>query len=264
MSARKKGSTKPNQSNSSRNSSQGLFLKQRSLSQKSKSPTNIKNSKRKHTSASILEKKPDYMQTFIKKNSKKGSFTCLYCSKNGDHTGWVEYADDHIETKMHENKTPTGEKEKLKTLKEELAPKKKDKFKDTQSKEERDQDQMTKHYLEFLAFGLKENFSFSQISQLGKFLQSFLKPETLKIFKRFSFDREEISLVSRDCFRECLLENLKSKLEQKKYSFVIDSATFGGESACALTAKHLETIEQEDKSKDTYQTQGYWNSYYGG
>jgi len=109
------------------------------------------------------------MQIFIKKNSKKGSFTCLYCSKDGDHTGWVEYADDHIETKMHENKTLNGEK----ALKEGLVQKKKDEFKDTQSKEERDQDQMAKHYLSFLAFELKKTSLFLKYHCLGIFFKVF-------------------------------------------------------------------------------------------
>ena len=229
--------------------------KQRSVSKKDSSPERSPNLRRqgkqssqaissasktrRHTSYDMLDQKPEYLKQVLQKNSTLGSFTCIYCSKPNEHTGWVENAEEHIRSAKHKKKTPIEDQSKLRELLLNLSENTKQKANDN-SDEMRNQS--IKSYLELIAFLVNENLSFSQISNIGKFFKKFINRETLKIFHNFSFDREEISRVVKDCFGENLLKELQEKLEEKPYSFTIDCSKICGENICGLTVKYLDTV----------------------
>jgi len=100
-----------------------------------------------------------------------------------------------------------------------------------------------KAYLKFLRFCLAENFSFNQISSLGKYLKEFVQDYGTSVFSFSSFDREEISKVVSRCFGNTLLEEIKKDLEENKFSFTIDASTIHKENICAITAKYIKKNE---------------------
>ena len=68
----------------------------------------------------------------------------------------------------------------------------------------------------------------------------------LNFFKAHSFDRNFISKIASDCFRPYLLEELKEKLTNNKFSFSIDSSTISGKNLCAIKVKYLQKSYNEE------------------
>lgn len=197
---------------------------------------------------------PDYMRSFIKKG-KEGHGICLLCpiwrpkpeddpTKKGCELA-TENIYDHILTGTHEANTLKGDQDKLDKLKKAIeAHRLKKKAKKAPSEKEK------KNYLEFIAFCLKENLSFSQLSSIGKYLQEMALDKSVNFLKSHSFDEEELSKVSR-CFGTYLLDEIKKDLESTKFSFGLDSSTISGENICALKVRYLQEISESYNSTRT-------------
>ena len=98
---------------------------------------------------------------------------------------------------------------------------------------------------------MTENYSFSQISRLGKFLKN-LHQKGLKFLDGYSFSEQEIYKVATECFWPHLLDNLKEQLSTKPYSVSIDACTICGENIFAIKVKYLEkTYDEEIKEEIT-------------
>ena len=110
-----------------------------------------------------------------------------------------------------------------------------------------------KDYLKFLIFCQKQNFSFQQISSLGKFLHEMAREKRLRFFEESTFHREEISSVAR-CFGKCILKNLENDLKNSPYSFTIDSSTVSRRNISALKVKYLkEDFDEQGIRRTTIQ-----------
>ena len=110
-----------------------------------------------------------------------------------------------------------------------------------------------KDYLKFLIFCQKQNFSFQQISSLGKFLHEMAREKRLRFFEESTFHREEISSVAR-CFGKCILKNLENDLKNSPYSFTIDSSTVSRRNISALKVKYLkEDFDEQGIRRTTMQ-----------
>jgi len=95
-----------------------------------------------------------------------------------------------------------------------------------------------KNYLEFLAFGMKENLSFLQIQALGKFLKEMMVTNKVGFFKNSFFDNEELSEIARG-LGICILEEITEDLSSNKFSFSIDSCTVHNKNICGLKVRYL-------------------------
>ena len=102
---------------------------------------------------------------------------------------------------------------------------------DSEKKEKKDAEM----YLEFLAFTMSQNYSFAQISKLGRFLK-ILKGKGMGFLNRYSFS------VSTECFGPFIVDQLKEQLSTRPYSLSVDASTIGGENILALKVKYLEKI----------------------
>lgn len=196
--------------------------------------------------------KTPYMKTFIMPGSTDVQCKCKYCKDPEDAERkkplemFVESVYGHIDSTGHWMATPTAEKENLEALIKVLKTKTK-KDSTNQRKVVNKEDagkEANRTYLEFLAFAISQNLSFIQISELGSFIQNLIRENRINHLRKASFDRELISLTTRDCFRVTLLDELKEKLKSMRYSLSIDNSTIlAGESFCGLKVKFLEEID---------------------
>jgi len=93
---------------------------------------------------------------------------------------------------------------------------------------------------------MAENYSFAQIARLGDFLKEFIKQNKLGFLQSHSFDEEEISKVSRECFRPFFRQQLKEELSKYHYSLTVDSSTVRGKNIFALKARYVVKEKDED------------------
>ena len=157
-----------------------------------------------------------YMKTFIKKNSKE-SFKCLKCTedtfkKTGKDWMWCENLYPHLSSETHDENAPAKEKKQLEDLldkiNEKYSNKKIGKTNSKENDDEEDLDLNTQKYLEFISFLVSQRLSFSQISQIGKFLQCFAQEDHLEFFLTHYFDEEVILKTISQCFRPILKEDI--------------------------------------------------------
>jgi len=187
-----------------------------------------------------------YMQTFITQGWTEYFAKCMYCKKEMI----VDNIYSHIKSKKHKKRTPSNEIAKLDGLIqaiEEYSSTKKSK-KAEQKVKSQDQERKRieddkKSYLEFLAFAMSEKLSFSQISKIGVFVKNMMKKKSVNFFISQSFDEEEISDVSKECFHSSLLKDIKNQIRTKPYSLIIDNSTICGENYCILQVRYLNEID---------------------
>jgi len=206
----------------------------------------------------ILQSKKIKSNDYIVPSSTQYQFECKFCKK--------QYPEDfspinvkalkvHVRSDKHEIATPKGKYQKeLEVLKfkydEEESAKKRQKPKtqvnaDSEKKEKKDAEM----YLEFLAFTMSQNYSFAQISKLGRFLK-ILKGKGMGFLNRYSFSEKEISKVSTECFGPFIVDQLKEQLSTRPYSLSVDASTIGGENILALKVKYLEKQFDYQKQED--------------
>ena len=192
------------------------------------------------------------LKAFVLPGPNQIEFICKFCeAMYGKEASVLKVKNlrSHVaESDKHEIATPKKYKKDLESLKikyekEELA-RKQNQLKITEKQNQKNFDD-ARNYLEFLAFTMAENYSFDQISRLGKFLKD-MKQRGLSFIERYSFTPQEISKVSSDCFGPFILDKLKEKLEITPYSLSIDSVTVAGENIFALKAKYLEKKLDKD------------------
>jgi len=186
----------------------------------------------------------NYMKLFIKKGSTDYHGECIYCNRDI----LVDNLYDHIKSGKHRNKTDKKEHDDLDGLIKDIndyGNLKKTKKELKKEKELKGNQNDIYNYLEFLAFGMAERFSFSQISKIGLFIKNIIKDNKAGFFKNQSFDEEEISLIARNCFQKSLIEDINKKLESRPFSLIIDNSTISKENYCVLQARFLESINNE-------------------
>jgi len=91
---------------------------------------------------------------------------------------------------------------------------------------------------------MKENFTFLQISSLGKYLKDLVKRKAFKFFERHGFDDEELSRVS-NCFGSSIIDQIKEDLSISPFSLTVDNVTAGGKSMCGLQVRYLKQYGEE-------------------
>jgi len=186
----------------------------------------------------------DYMELFIKKGSTEYHANCEYCNRDI----LVDNLYDHIKSGQHKKKVDEDEYQDLEDLIKAindhgaLRKTKRQLKKEKEVNESKDDD---KNYLEFLAFGMAERLSFSQISKIGLFIKNMIKNNKAGFIKNNSFDEEEISLIARHCFQKSLIEDIHKKLQSRPFSLIIDNSTICKENYCVLQARYLEKINNE-------------------
>jgi len=142
--------------------------------------------------------------------------------------------------KKHEKATPLSERKREGPL-----DKLKAKIEARSTNPERNQakikkhNEETRHFLDFIAFAISENYSFSQIERLGSFLQNSYKKGQLHFLKSSNFQREFISDVCQDCFRPVLLDDIHEHLSKTLYSLSVDNTTVCRENYCGIKVKYL-------------------------
>ena len=195
-----------------------------------------------------LFKESTYMPEFVKEIASDNTLCkCIKCpDSETKKLGKVIIVNNlyaHIKSKQHQINTPTNEKGKLDKLIK-LLDDKKEKTSSDHLEEKETQD--IKNYLHFIAFGISQNLSYSQIQSLGAYLQKASRDRKLGFLKGYSFDEQLISKISQNCFRPLLLGEIKDHLSSQPYSLIIDNVTFSGESFCALKVKYLAKEWNED------------------
>ena len=219
------------------NSSQ--LKKAPSLVEKRKDPNN-KLKKQQNKKRLFLN---NYMCEIIKESKeddKNNKYYCRICPTKPEFNQRSVYR--HIlECETHQNFASSNEHEELKKLIQEKIEKNKAR-KNPKSEENIAN---TKHYLEFLAFCMKQNFSFEQISSLGKFLKNMSERRALNFFQNHGFDDEEISKMA-NCFGDSLIEQLKNDLAQSPFSLTLDNVTLAGKSICGLQVRYLKQYTTEE------------------
>lgn len=238
--------------NSSRNNSlssnkaKKVISNQKKNFQSSKQPNENEITNSKHTKFSEKIFKTNYMKNFIYEGSSEYKCKCKYCKDPLHKTQDLELLVDsvymHIKSEKHRISTPAEEEDLLTELKEKIDKANVKVPKGIQTHEDRKESE-SKNFLEFIGFMIKEKLSYSQIQRIGEFLKEMYKENQLKFFKESTFDRELISLISKDCFGQNLIEQLKKDLTSYKYSLSLDNTTIASENLCALKAKYIETNE---------------------
>ena len=206
-----------------------------------------KNEQKQQQSKNRLFLNP-YMCELIKESKQDGSknkYFCNICPTKPKFDQRSVYR--HIlECETHQNFASSPEHEELKKLI--LAKMEKNKGRKFPKSEENIAD--TKHYLEFLGFCMKQNFSFEQISSLGKYLKAMSERKTLDFFQKHGFDDEEISKMA-NCFGDCIIEQIKDDISQSPFSLTLDNVTLAGKSICGLQVKYLKKYISEGNMQRT-------------
>jgi len=197
----------------------------------------------------------DYMKKIIKQRNPQGTYYCDICPlkpkllkkniyrhilSNLKHQNSIIKKED-IEAHNRLIKAIQDKQEENRKM----CPKYKSNFEQEQSGK--------KEYLQFLGFCQRQNFSFKQISALGRYLKKLCCEKRFSFFSKYSFERNEISLISR-CYGKCILEKLKKDLSNSPYSFTIDSSTVAKKNICALKVRYLkETVDAEGVKRNKLQ-----------
>ena len=116
-------------------------------------------STRKHTLFSPKVIKDDSIDEIIEEGSKEGTTRCKL----------TENMYSHIRTKKHRKNTPEDDVVKLESLIKILDGSSEAKLEKQELAKEKREKEDVKPYLEFLAFGLSKNLSFSQVSDIGSY-----------------------------------------------------------------------------------------------
>jgi len=145
-----------------------------------------------------LFKESTYMPEFVKEIASDNTLCkCIKCpDSETKKLGKVIIVNNlyaHIKSKQHQSNTPTNEKGKLDKLIK-LLDDKKEKTSSDHLEEKETQD--IKNYLHFIAFGISQNLSYSQIQSLGAYLQKASRDRKLGFLKGYSFDEQLISKIS--------------------------------------------------------------------
>ena len=250
MSQRSK--TVPKSDNLSKNTTSPFVSQGSKRSRKSTSTKEDKQKNSKETShytkfSQKIFKGDEYLPQFIKEVALDSNyFKCMKCkdpkTKQLGKLILVNGFQNHLNSEEHEGNTPNKEKARLEKAKETLSNLKN---KNDQSKNKNDE-QDVPNYLNLIAFMLSENLSYSQVENILKYLQKVAKDNGLKFLKNFNFDQRFLSKITQNCFGPILKEELENKLNQTKYSLIIDNATFCGESFCAIKVKYLDSDWNEE------------------
>ena len=97
---------------------------------------------------------------------------------------------------------------------------------------------------------MKVNFSFLQISELGKFLKKMAEKKQLNFFLNHGFDDEEISKVA-NMFGRSIIEQIKEDLIQSPFSLTVDNVTVASKSICGLQVKYFKQYFDEENLRRT-------------
>ena len=197
-----------------------------------------------------------YMPTFIKEAPGKSSCICMKCrdpltGKLGQ-AMLVNSLLAHIKSDKHYANTDPKEHKKLQELITLLEGTKKNKEINSEDKEDKT-DFETKSFLKFLGFLIGQNLSFSQIHNIGSYLQKAANEKGLGFLKISSFNEELLSKITRECFRPILIDGIINSLKTKPFSLSLDNATFSGEHFCALKVKFLD-LEWNDELQENIST----------
>jgi len=136
----------------------------------------------------------EYMKKIIMQKGSKGMYYCDLCpdkptfaKKNiNRHLLHSETHSNMILTQEHID----GHKELLSKIEEKINNNKRSKNSANTTSEKKD-------YLQFIAFCQSQNFSFKQISTLGKYLKEIINEKSTSFIENNTFDREEIATVSK-------------------------------------------------------------------
>ena len=186
----------------------------------------------------IPSKNYELQCSFLKKTfkfNKKDAFICQICPKNSSikRNNLMK----HLKTanhRMNTKKLGTSFIEDLDKDLDDCVKEIKTNKRCHQSGDTKDK----KNYMEFLAFGMKENLSFLQIQAISKQLREMVIENKIGFFKNNFFDKEEISEVARG-LGECILEEIAQDLSKTKFSFSIDSCTLHNKNICGLKVRYL-------------------------
>ena len=215
-----------------------------SFSERDKSPVNNqkKSSNRNSAGQDTHRKsifKTEYQKKIILHNDRKGDyFYCNICP--GKPKLQRRNIDNHcLNSVTHENhveeKYEKDHQELCKAIRDSMAKNKKNKdF--TEEKED------LRNYLEFLAFCLKENLSFLQVSQIGKQLNKMALDNKVGFLKKYGFDREEIGKMTCS-LGESLLKETKKILEESPFSLIIDNVTASNTGICGMQVRYLKEFQ---------------------
>ena len=232
---------------------------QKKLYKESISPSSdskqVKNSTSFSTNLFKIPEMKNYIHE-VKENQYK--FTCDYCTKQYKVRKEinVDSLRSHIFSEKHENAVPKQKQDQHKNLKtyylEEDQKRRKVKSlqKATNQKEEKGYDEK-RDYLHFVAFAMAEKYTFAQISRLGKFLKKLSSKKALSFLADASFDEEEISKISSDCFCPYYFDDLKKKLSSRPFSLSIDGSTICCENVLAMKVRYLDREENDDNKNMT-------------
>ena len=102
-----------------------------------------------------------------------------------------------------------------------------------------------KNYLEFLTFCLKENFSFLQISALGKFLKTMSLNQKLDFLNNHHFEIEELSKFA-NAMGNPISREIINDLAENPFSLSIDNVTVSGTGICGLQVRYCKRYEDEN------------------
>ena len=127
--------------------------------------------------------KNDYTKQIIGQGSTETTVRCRLCQ--GSKEFHTESIYEHFKTNKHLTNTPEGEIEDLNELIAifDSAREKNSTKKDLKTEKRRRDD--TKNYVEFLAIGVPKNPSFSQVSEVRKYIQDLTKSHKNQFFKLF-------------------------------------------------------------------------------
>jgi len=107
------------------------------------------------------------------------------------------------------------------------------------------------NYLEFLAFCLKGNLSFLQVSEIGKQLKIMSESNKLGFLKKYCFDREEIGKMTCS-IGDALLNETIEDLKKNPFSLSIDNVTVSSTSICGIQVKYLNEYQDESGFKRSF------------
>ena len=94
---------------------------------------------------------------------------------------------------------------------------------------------------------MSQNYTFAQISKLGKYLKSIFDSKELDFLKNNSFEEEEISKISSKCFQPFYLSKIIEEISTNPFSLTVDGSTICGKNLLAMKVKYL-TQEKDEKN----------------
>lgn len=193
----------------------------------------------------------DYMKKIIKvKDSKKNKFLCDLCPDKPE-LSKKNVLRHFLKSETHDLSIVKKEDIDGHYILIPLIKEKQELNKIKYGKKKPDTKQEVRDYLQFIGFCEKQNFSFRQISAIGKYLKQLVEQGRVSFFKGNTFERSEISLIAR-CYGRYLLDNIKQDLIKSPFSFTIDSSTVAKKNIVALKVRYM---------KETLDSKGFKKSY---